>query len=210
MKVLVFSDSHLYNKYDKEFVKWVEHWSKKVDKIIICGDFWDRFFFTFDEFVNSKYKDTLFPILKSRNTHYIYGNHDPKDLSDERVSLFSDSQSEALELDINGKILRFEHGQRFGTPINAGDFSFVGRIEHLIQEIVIRIFGYRIMSVFSSQINNIQEIWLDDKRFLVCGHTHLGARGDNFFVLKPSAFGLRYGLIIEDGKLSEVKKYEQT
>ena len=50
MKIFVFSDSHLIKRYDKEFVKWVKHWTKDVDKVIICGDFWDRFFMTFDEF----------------------------------------------------------------------------------------------------------------------------------------------------------------
>ena len=159
--------------------------------------------------VDSKWSDELFPILKASNTHYIYGNHDPKELCNDKVSLFSDTQSEELDMDINGKVFHFEHGQRFGIPIDAGSLNFLGKIGHWIQEIMILVGGYRVMYVFSNQVNNIRRIWGNDKRFLICGHTHWGMRGENYFVLKPSAFGLRYGLIIEDGKLFEIKDYEQ-
>jgi hypothetical protein len=50
--------------------------------------------------------------LKSKKTVYLYGNHDLQSFCDERTNLFSDTQSHQYKLEINGKTLIFEHGNR--------------------------------------------------------------------------------------------------
>jgi predicted phosphodiesterase len=205
MKIFAFSDSHLYNKYDESFYQWV----KDVDKVIICGDFWDKYVCSYDKFIDSKWKDTLFPLLKSKNTHYIYGNHDKKEYQDDRVELFSDTQSEELDIELDRKIFHFEHGDRFGTPIDGSWWPFLVALGYWIQVVVVKIkfLGKRFFELFKDQVENIKTIWGNEDRFLICGHSHYGAKGDNFYILNPSAFGLEYGLIIDDNDLLEIKGF---
>ena len=209
MKIFVFSDSHLRAKYDKEFFDWVKHWSEKVDRVIICGDFWDRDLITFEKFIHSDWKNTLFPLLKSKNTHYIYGNHDLEEDSDNNVSIFSQSQSNMLNLDLDGVKYHFEHGDGLVNDLHLGFLGKLG-LGYWIQYYGFKIFGKGFLNMYKYLIDEIRESWKDKERFLICGHTHYGAIEKNFFVLNSSAFGLLYGLIIDDGKLIEIHKYEKT
>src|SRR5689334_5828739 len=97
MKLLIFSDSHLSARFDEakyNYLRWI---ITHADKVVINGDFWDRDLTTFDQFVNSDWRK-LFPLLLSKATTYIYGNHDWKGYCDERVNLFSTSQTQALDI----------------------------------------------------------------------------------------------------------------
>ena len=209
MKIFVFSDSHLNAKYDEEFFKWVQYWTKDADKIIICGDFWDKYVCSRDKFLDSRWREELFPLLKSKNTHYIYGNHDEEVDQDEGVNQFSTSQSLELDMDLNGKTFHFEHGDRFGTPFDTSWWPFLVRIGYWIQKIMVGIIGVSFFKIFKHQVDDIESVWGKNDKFLVCGHTHYGAEGENYYILNPSAFGLEYGLIIDEGKLTRVKGYEQ-
>ena len=80
-----------------------------ADRVIINGDFWDSYVTSFDKFVKSKWR-ALFPLLKEKNTHYNYGNHDLKKNCDERVNLFSVTQSESLTLKVGDKELLIRLG----------------------------------------------------------------------------------------------------
>ncbi len=87
MKKLIISDTHLTNFNKRQFI-FLQDLISSVDQVIINGDFWDSWCVSFEKFVNSKWQD-LFDLLLEKNTIYIYGNHDPKDLNDERTSLFA-------------------------------------------------------------------------------------------------------------------------
>ncbi|MCD4756530.1 metallophosphatase family protein [bacterium] len=206
MKVFVFSDSHLRVKYDKKFFDWVKYWCEKADKVIICGDFWDSELCTFEEFINSDWKKELFPLLKSKGAHYIFGNHDSKERSDNNANLFSETQSEAIDLDLDGLNLHFEHGHGLVDDLN---LEFLKKYGYWIQYYGFKIVGKSFLNMFKCQIDDIKGNWAGEKRFLICGHTHYGATNQNFHVLNPSAFGLLYGLMIDNGKLFEIKKYEK-
>lgn len=206
MRIFVFSDSHLSTKYDKEFYEWVKYWSSKADKIIICGDFWESDLCSFDEFVKSEWKDTLFPLLKSKDTHYIYGNHDYDTDSDDRVSIFSNEQSYELDLALGDREYHIEHGDRLCNPF---DLRFLRHYGLLIQQIGCRLFGKSFLWIFKKHIKDIRRNWDGEDRFLICGHTHYQAKGKNFFVMYPSTFGMLNGVLIEDDKVFEINKYER-
>jgi predicted phosphodiesterase len=131
MKTLVISDLHLTEKFNQKVYDILIELLNKVDRVIINGDFWEKDFVTFDGFVNSDW-NKLFSLLKSKQTVYIYGNHDEENLCDERVNLFSAEQGHwkdlvlktGSKLEIYSKnrlvqtiavekdlILKFNHGQ---------------------------------------------------------------------------------------------------
>jgi predicted phosphodiesterase len=91
MKTIILSDTHL-TQFDTQLYDALQRVISSADTIIINGDFWDGYLVSFDEFVNSPWKQ-LFPLLKKKNTIYIYGNHDPEWMCDNRVSLFSVTQT---------------------------------------------------------------------------------------------------------------------
>ncbi len=109
MRTLIISDLHLSNRFDAPRAEYLISLLSTADRVILNGDFWDNHATTFDRFVRSPWK-MLFPLLKSRNTIYIYGNHDRPQDSDHRVDLFSTVQANHWQLR-DGKLrLHIEHG----------------------------------------------------------------------------------------------------
>lgn len=86
---LVISDTHL-GKYDRKMDLFLRNLIKDYDRIILNGDFYDCWLVSFEEFISSEYSE-LFKILKSKETIYIYGNHDSE--SDINPELAKNSQS---------------------------------------------------------------------------------------------------------------------
>ena len=112
MKTIVVSDTHLTAKFDKTKFNFLFNLFSSCDKLIVNGDFWSCYSSTFDEFVNSDWKE-LFPIMLRKNTTYIYGNHDREEFMDERINLFSNSACLRTKF-TNGKTtFHIEHGHLF-------------------------------------------------------------------------------------------------
>lgn len=208
MKILVFADSHLSTRYNPEFLNWVKYWAKNVDKIIICGDFWDSYFCTFDEFLNSRWKEELFPLLKSKNTVYIYGNHDKRGDYGWGADIFSDIQEERYSIKIGEKPFQFEHGDRFVPSVDT-KIRLLGRIGGLIQSKLSQIFGKGFFEIFKGQTEFVEKVWKGQEAFLVCGHIHYPYIGHNYCILGPSNFKYNLGLVIDDGDLIPIQGYEE-
>ncbi|HEX7018032.1 MAG TPA: metallophosphoesterase family protein [Patescibacteria group bacterium] len=109
MQIAVFSDTHLTDKFEPQLYQALKKMIESADQVIINGDFWDGFLVSFDAFVNSKWKQ-LFPLFKKKNTIYIYGNHDPEHLCDDRVSLFSVTQTLHHDLKVGKYLYKIQHG----------------------------------------------------------------------------------------------------
>jgi predicted phosphodiesterase len=197
MRFFVFADSHLNTRPDPEFLDWVKFWTDKVDKVIICGDFWDSYFCTLDEFVDSTWKENLFPLLKSKKTVYLYGNHDRKQDNGIKAETFSDQQLEKLDLKIGDRNFHFEHGHKLIPTVDT-NINWLGRLGNYIQNTLSKIFGKAFFNVFSPETLLIEEVWRKKESFLVCGHVHFTRTGKNYHVLGPSNFKHMSGLIIED------------
>ena len=65
MKTLIFSDTHLKTKFEQKKFNFLSNIIDDADAIIIAGDFWDGYYCSFDEFVNSEWS-ALFPLLKEK------------------------------------------------------------------------------------------------------------------------------------------------
>ncbi len=109
MTTLIFSDSHLSDEFDASWLHSILPLIKKADRVIINGDFWDGQKTDFHKFIHSAYRQTLFPALRPK-TDYIFGNHDPQFIQDERMDLFSRRQANQFEFNFGTKKVVVEHG----------------------------------------------------------------------------------------------------
>ena len=74
MKTLIFSDTHLTGRFERRRYRFLRRIISRADKVIINGDFWDDCVDN-HKFMRSGWRQ-LFPLLKSKDTIYIHGNHD--------------------------------------------------------------------------------------------------------------------------------------
>jgi predicted phosphodiesterase len=110
MKVVVIGDTHL-SEFNEAKYNFLVKIINSSDKVIINGDFWEKWFITFEEFLDSEW-NKLFPLLLSKNAVYISGNHDPLDLLNDRVKRFCIEFSDSYDTEIDGIKYHFEHGHR--------------------------------------------------------------------------------------------------
>lgn len=86
MRTIIFSDTHLTNRFDKHRSDFMRRIINRTDRVIINGDFWDDSVKN-HRFMVSQWKQ-LFPMLKKKKTIYVYGNHDKKEKWSEDVHQF--------------------------------------------------------------------------------------------------------------------------
>ena len=187
MKTLLFSDTHLLKKFDEKKFLFLKKIISEADKVIILGDFWDGNLIGFNEFIESDWKK-LFPLLKEKHAVYVFGNHDRKEQSDNRVSYFSDEQTDKYTFKVDGKTFVAEHGDRFfkkhityyltyGGPLR---FFFMSRLfltwQFLIfEEIMTKFFGKKFLNTrlrFNRYIKKVKIEEFKNGEILICGHTH--------------------------------------
>lgn len=185
MKTLIFSDTHLTTVFKKNKYEFLEKIISSVDRVIIAGDFWEGKLITFDEFVNSEWKK-LFPLLKSKKTVYIFGNHDKRNYSDNRASLFSDKQCEAYELksgSINffikhgdSKKLKYSFIKRVVKTTHMSEKFFTKYCHEKLEHMLVKILGRNILQILFNKYNTVlktdEAMRLNDHEILICGHTH--------------------------------------
>ena len=208
MKYLIFSDTHLTQRFDERKFKFLVKISEKADRVIINGDFWDGYLTTFSGFVNSEWK-ILFPRLLAKKAIYIYGNHDSPDLSDNRVSLFSVEQHFQILVKSGNLNLRIEHGQEiFRMP----DKSF----PKLVQKIgtaahnLLRYYHYRIdkngyLEYYRRPNRHFKMISRSlKKEVLVVGHSHGGEYSEEENFANSGFIDWGYGsyLTVENDKIT--------
>ena len=185
MNILVFSDTHLYLPFDTKKFNFLKKIISKSDQVIINGDFFDNYMISFDEFVNSPW-NKLFPLLKTKKTVYIFGNHDQEKFSDKRTEQFSDSQKIRYKLIINKKKFFFEHGH-ITRPTLDTKFNFSREIKHygmlvghIIRNLFVKIFGKIAVQILFGHLNKGSKIYINKQynqkndEFYIIGHNHFG------------------------------------
>lgn len=115
---LVISDLHLDKQFEKARCDKLRDLIQQADTVVICGDFWEGYAITFDEFLATPWSE-LFTLLKSKHTVYVYGNHDKKDKSDDRVYQFCDTATQQYQKSFGNVRYIFEHGHRLSPKIDA-------------------------------------------------------------------------------------------
>ncbi|MDO8609674.1 MAG: metallophosphoesterase [bacterium] len=185
MKILIFSDTHLTKVFDQKKFLYLKKIVQEVNKVIINGDFWDGYLSTFEEFINSPWKQ-LFPYLKDKKSVYIFGNHDKKEWSDKRINQFSDLQTDQFTLSLNKNTYIIEHGHRLNPSGNillllvkfehilTGTYSVV-KIFSSIQQLIINVFGVNFYKILRKRANSqIKRRFINnqDNKYYVFAHTH--------------------------------------
>lgn len=184
MNILVFSDTHLYLPFDEKKFNFLKKIISDADQVIINGDFFDDYMISFEDFINSPWKQ-LFPLLKNKKAVYIFGNHDQQKFSDSRLNLFSDFQVSNYLLATSHYSLLFTHGHQFRKTADLSIkklfkpfVSFVVRFAHGFRQLMINIFGrnfllfrfaYRNKATKEKAIKTIK-----DNEFIIVGHNHWG------------------------------------
>ena len=204
MSTLVFSDSHLGLPFEEKKYNFLRQIISKADRVLINGDFWEGHLFTFDQFVNSGWKN-LFPLLKEKKTVYVYGNHDEEEQSDQRVNLFSDIQAKRYDLKIGDTTYIFEHGDRLAFLPRQHPFFTKRAME--IEKVMVRSVGTKFHKVIGGALNKKIKTGikteLKENEFYLCGHSHY-AEMDTEKKFANSGLvrhGLGQYLLIEDGKV---------
>lgn len=182
MSLLIISDLHLTDKFNQKRFDELNDAFSKVDQVILNGDFWDSYRCSFDQFITSKWSN-LFPLLLNKKTIYLYGNHDLKEDSDERVNLFSLEQGIFREIPWKDKILHIEHGNQLVPGFMENHFELrrnkiifkILLTAHLIKEWVLETFlpskivHHKIDKKLKAAViknRKENEIW-------ILGHSHL-------------------------------------
>lgn len=217
MKILIFSDTHLTNKFDEKKFTFLKKIISSTDRVVINGDFWDGYLTTFDKFINSKWR-ILFPLLLKKKTVYIYGNHDAKKLSDKRIRLFSIAQKEMYKIRVHNKTFIIEHGNRILPTFdqimekifNKIDFIVMPTIQ-IVYNLLLTIFGYSFIDHYFSRYNKMLKKKLGKKVsnvIRIFGHTHYPEidLSSNFANTGANMFSYGQYLIINDGKISLYKE----
>ena len=182
MNILVFSDTHLYLPFDQKKFNFLKKIINEADQVIINGDFFDDYMISFDDFINSPWKD-IFPLLKEKKAVYIFGNHDQEKFSDKRLNMFSVEQTSKYYLKINNRTFIFVHGQQFRKTADLFIkelfkplVSLIVRIAHHKRQNLVNIFGrnflhfrfaYRNIATKRKAIKTIKK-----NEFIIVGHNH--------------------------------------
>lgn len=217
MKVVVFGDTHLTKYFNKRKFNAIVNAIEGADKVIINGDFWDHNFITFDDFVNSRWK-VLFPILLSKKSIYIHGNHDKKEYCDERVSLFSVNQVDSLRIALGNYNFHIEHGHRIDphlmdkNPWLANKFTAgIGLLFHVLEVLLLgrRFFSHgRVIDR-----NKKLKMWASENllknEILICSHTHVPEidLSSRFVATGAMFLGYAHCVSLEDNKISILEQH---
>lgn len=210
MRYLIFSDTHLTPTFEPAKFQILREAVTHADRVIINGDFWEGFAGTFDQFVCSPWAKELFPLLLKKKAVYLFGNHDPKRLSDKRVSLFSVEQGDRYEFVSGKNRYVVEHGNRL---IRFPDLSAPMRhiLEH-IEDAVFRVMGKTFIRVaykrFNDRIKRKIRGEYKANEYLITGHTHYAEIDlENHYINGGfNNYGLSQYLFIEDGVVTPVEK----
>jgi UDP-2,3-diacylglucosamine pyrophosphatase LpxH len=222
MSTLVFSDTHFSKKFFPRQFEVLKKLISESDKIIINGDFWEGLAISFDDFLKSEWSK-LFPLLKEKDTVYVYGNHDDKIFSDNRVYQFCNKAVDEHYMDTPKQKYLFKHGQEFLLP----QYSRKRHQEHIkrartlrmrlsvakndfIQSIGFGLFGPKVLPAIINRIPTEVRATIGKSGYLlVCGHTHRPGHvaKNNFLDIGFLNYGWANYLLIDDsGEFKIVSK----
>lgn len=178
MKTLIVSDLHLTEKWDEKKAQFLVKLFSSADNIIMNGDFWDGERTYFERFIASRWS-VLFPILKSKKTVYLFGNHDLEKYNDSRMSLFSDEQKDFHIHKEENYSCHIEHGHLLFRTLDIA-LHLPRKVLFVLSAIAqpIEAFFVNHGSIHNHLIrfsNVIMKRRMHPKRkdmWYVCGHTH--------------------------------------
>ncbi|GMR19064.1 MAG: hypothetical protein BMS9Abin34_189 [Patescibacteria group bacterium] len=181
--LVAFSDTHLtHHRFNPKKFSYLANIIRSADQVAIVGDFWDGMRCSFDQFIRSPWR-ALFPLLKSKDAIYLYGNHDLEEWCDERVNRFSTRQAEAADITAGTFNLRLEHGHRIAPdPITKNpkilNIPLIGWVDFIFTSVIpVTLFGERWTEISGRESTRLMRERAKELsangQWLVCGHSHL-------------------------------------
>jgi len=219
MKYLIFSDTHLTEKFYQGKFDFLKKIISSVDKVIIAGDFYDQYFIDLDKFLNSKWQP-LFKLLLKKKAVYIPGNHD---------LLGGDNQEYDFCLEITDEY-QFQSGDenfivRHGHIIAPGFERFkpflpdyirnIFTIVHnLTEKLLVKFFGWLSPSFYVYRYKGLLKTLKYKKKsfskdsWLILGHVHLPYINRKIKYANTGFinFGLASYVIVEGGDVQLIRE----
>ena len=177
MNWLILSDLHLRLKTNQTLLDFLIKLIAKYDNIIINGDLYEAKYTNPHKFINSGYKPLL-DLLKTKNTIYLWGNHDPKNKAQIVADYFTKNHLPYYKIGLGDKKYHIEHGHRLSTPKTE---NFNDKLSWLLDTILGQFEKYcpPLVKYEGTKWNNliIKNRYLDGliklDEILICGHTHV-------------------------------------
>ncbi len=181
--LIAFSDTHLtHHWFNPKKFRYLANIIRSADQVAIVGDFWDGMRCSFDQFIQSPWK-ALFPLLKSKDAIYLYGNHDLEEWCDERVNRFSTHQAEAVDITVGTLNLRLEHGHHIAPdPITKNpkllNIPMIGWADYIFTSVIpMTLFGERWTKISGRESTRLMRERAKELsangQWLICGHSHV-------------------------------------
>lgn len=182
-RLIIFSDTHLTPYFNPQQFALLKKIISRADTVIINGDFWDASYWTFNQFINSRWSG-LFPLFKKKKTIYIYGNHDLQTVQDDRSKLFSDQQAQSIIVQTVLGRMHIHHGHWLLTKTSflIHLFRHHPRLLHFITlpfqiiNIIIRYIAHYYADKFSYINNGFRDYkrkHIPEADYLITGHSHV-------------------------------------
>jgi len=227
MKTLIFADTHFSADFEPARYRAIIRLIQSVDRVIINGDFWDKYLTTFDEFVNSDWRQ-LFPLLKQKQTVYIYGNHDRLAYCDDRVKLFSSQQVDQYILETKDQTYLIEHGHTLAKEFEDRhptvtrifkniypwiDFHSQGK--GLFGPLIKYYIDYNHRRLWQTMLDQLSgnADWLTGHKQLIVGHCHFQMSNSELRIQSLGSFSwgwARYGIFDQNGPTMFENRYNQS
>ncbi|MEI7578647.1 MAG: metallophosphoesterase family protein [bacterium] len=184
MKTIIFSDTHLKQHFENKKFQFLKTLCENADRIIINGDFYDGYYLSCDQFLQSKWQQ-LFPILKTKQTVYIAGNHDPLAEISNKALVFATQIVAKYQIVLNEKTLVIEHGNRvFKSKVERFPFLnnfFTRYVNEMLDAIIfnpnlpkfLKNLERKKLQRDNAKIKKIILPKIAANQIFVCGHTHL-------------------------------------
>lgn len=215
MSTIILSDVHLNQLFHPRKYDFLVRLFSAHERIILNGDFWDGQVMGIDRFLKSRWNG-LFPILKAKDTVYIYGNHDTEDKNRMKADSFSNLQVQEFRLKVGKDTLCIEHGNKIAPAINE-KFRWLPTPKPLIffsqlfvVYLPVYLFGkrtYRAQRVRNRMMRTHAAL-LPPDHILVCGHSHLceHSLNERFLNCGFIRHGYAHYLRIENDRIDLVKE----
>lgn len=189
-KYLIFSDTHFGHEFNHVLANRLKNLIKQSEKVIINGDFYEKYLISPLEFAKSGWND-LFNLLKKKDCIYIYGNHDdncPKEV----WSKFALDYKKSTNIIMGKQNFFITHGHSWLETHNYSKFSQnwhkvseifgLTRINQFFAKVglkFVRLLGYATLD-FKKLDHKINSWFMENKNlfcniehYLIVGHTHL-------------------------------------
>jgi predicted phosphodiesterase len=183
MKALIISDLHLLStSFSQAKYNYLNKLFSSVDEIFINGDLWCVYTEDFADFLKSPWAG-LFPLMKSKHTVYVTGNHDSMRYMDSQALLFCDKYVDEYKVKLGQYTYVLKHGHQL-LPYHynmSPDYVALGRktgefkFSYFIQKWYLKIFGVDAVKTFVAKQNKSFRKYartLNADEILVCGHSH--------------------------------------